>query len=218
MLQALDVAKYFMKSSPVSYQDTLDSNIKLQKMLFFAQLVSLSERQEPLFSDEIHAFEHGCVVESIRLRYRNNYKELQKESLDYHPSFSDSEYNVLNLTTGIFGSLSSKELSELNHALPCWCRSHERSECRPGYHEKNLSIIPTEELLAEVEKVKSVIDAYRTSRSDGLLEKVIQGVTFSYASDFEMTDEVIQELEEFAQDADDNAYSVYLDDGELVVY
>ena len=218
MLQAMDVAKYFMKEDPNSYQNTLDSNIKLQKMLFFAQLISLSEREEPLYSDSIRAFEHGCVVECVRLRYRDEFVELRKESLAFTPEFSESEYAVLGLAREIFGRLSAQELSDLNHSLSCWSKFHVRSESSTGYHDKDLAIIPTEELLAEVDRMRSVLEMYRAGVNDNMLERNINGVTFSYAPDFEMSDKIIQELEEFARVADEGAYGVYLDEGELVVY
>ena len=45
----------------------------------------------------------------------------------------------------------------------------------------------------------------------------INGVTFYYDG-FTLTDEVITQLEGFSLSAEDEAYSVYVDDGRLVIY
>jgi hypothetical protein len=47
--------------------------------------------------------------------------------------------------------------------------------------------------------------------------KSINGVMFYYDG-FILTDEIIDQLESFSLSADDDAYSVYLDDGRLVIY
>ena len=45
----------------------------------------------------------------------------------------------------------------------------------------------------------------------------INGVTFYYDG-FVLTDEMIEQLESFSLSADDDAYSVYVDNGRLVIY
>ena len=62
------------------------------------------------------------------------------------------------------------------------------------------------------------------SKETGICEKrkIINGVTFYYDDDddFELTDKMMDYLKNFAlsADADDDAYSVYMDDGKLVIY
>ena len=41
------------------------SNMKLQKMIFFAHAAFFKQNQKPLFSDPVVAWQHGPVVESI---------------------------------------------------------------------------------------------------------------------------------------------------------
>ena len=45
----------------------------------------------------------------------------------------------------------------------------------------------------------------------------INGITF-YIDSLLLTDDIMNRLTDFAQSADDKAYSVYLDDGKLVIY
>ena len=80
MSNVFDYAKYFMKQGLDTQRNTFDGNMKLQKLLVFANLISLAERGEPLFNDEILAFEQGCVIEEVRLKYKHSYSEFALEA------------------------------------------------------------------------------------------------------------------------------------------
>ena len=55
-------------------------------------------------------------------------------------------------------------------------------------------------------------------RSDNdVPKKIINNITFYYY-DLVLTDSILEELESFSMYADEEAYSVYLDDGKLVIY
>lgn len=49
-------------------------------------------------------------------------------------------------------------------------------------------------------------------------EKLINGITFYIANDIDISENIILYLTGFSKTADDDCYSVYLDNGELVVY
>ena len=59
MSNALDFAKVFLKRGLDTNRDTYDGNMKLQKLLFFSNLVSIAEKGKPLFTDPIYAFANG---------------------------------------------------------------------------------------------------------------------------------------------------------------
>ena len=46
------------------------TNLKLQKMLYFAQVYFLATMNRPLFSDRIEAWEYGPVVPCIYRQYK----------------------------------------------------------------------------------------------------------------------------------------------------
>ena len=62
MLKAIDAAKWFVNQNCDMPRNTFDGNMKLQKMLFFAQLIHLARTGELLFEDPILAFKQGSVV------------------------------------------------------------------------------------------------------------------------------------------------------------
>jgi len=67
MYDALTVARYiidrsFRKKDPVS-------NLRLQKLLYFVQLESYRENNNPMFSDDIVAWQFGPVVPDVYYEY-----------------------------------------------------------------------------------------------------------------------------------------------------
>ena len=65
---AKQVAQYFIrKSSLVEGEDNVQgiTNLKLQKLLFYAQAEHLQKRTQPLFEDQISAWKYGPVVSTV---------------------------------------------------------------------------------------------------------------------------------------------------------
>lgn len=218
MCTALDVAKVFIKKGLDTNRNKFDGNMKLQKLLFFANLISLSEKGKPLFEDSFNAFSNGCVIESIRLRYRNDCANLCADSSVFEPNFSQDEYDVVNLTVELFGDLSARELSEINHTFDFWNNAYKRSLQADGYKNKDSSLITLDEMLSEVKKMKYVIEQFKNTAYERMCEEVVNGIKFYYSTDFEMTDEVLEQLVEFSREAEDSSYSVYFEEGNLVIY
>lgn len=216
MTCAIDYAKFFMKLGLDNKHNTYDGNMKLQKLLFFANFISLTENNTPLFYEPICAFENGCVVENVRLQYRNDYSGLLATCQTFKPQFSTHEYEVLNITTEIFGKLSAQELSDLNHSFNFWKQAYTNSIQNNGYN-KDLAIITPDTMLQESDRLKDVISAYKENNAQRMYKKVIDGVTFYHNKDFTFTETINNTLKNFALAAEDLAYSIYIDNGSLVV-
>ena len=219
MNDALTYAKYFIKNGYNTKRNTLDGNMKLQKMLLFANLISIAELEKPLFNDEILAFRNGCVVESVRLRYQNDYNSLVADSMNFNPDFSQEEYDVLNLCVSIFGRLSARELSDINHAFDFWNEAYQVSIVGSNSWNKNLALVTTEKQMLEIQKMKDVIASFKKTENENKKIEIINGIEFIYSpSEISLTDEVLVELYKFSDTASDRSYSVYLDDGKLVIF
>jgi len=218
MSNAIDFAKIFLKRELDTNRNTYDGNMKLQKLLFFADFISIAENGKPLFPEPIRAFSNGCVIEEVRLRYKNDCANLCADSEAFEPSLSQDEYDVLNLTDEMFGSISARELSELNHSFSFWKKARDRSEQVDGYKDKDLSIVTVNEMLEESSKMKEIISRFKANKSERALKEIVNGVTFYYTSDIEMTDDVLEHLEAFSNEADDNAYNLYIEDGNLMIF
>lgn len=217
MRDVYDFAKYFIKNGADSIPNTYDGNMKLQKLLVLANFANIVENEEPLFADQVLAFRNGCVVEKVRLRYKNDYIAFKKDSDAFEPDFTQSEYAILNMILAVFGTATARELSDINHTFHFWKSAYERGTDASGFHDKAKSVVDMASDAEDIARMREIISAYRETSSDAMRSEIINGVTFFY-DNFELTDEIIDQLDAFSWLADDDMYTVYLDDGKLVVY
>ena len=218
MVDVLDCAKYFMKNA-TGLNNSFDGSMKLQKLLVFSNLVNMALNNKPLFKDRLYAFKNGCVVDSVRLKYKNDYLGLKKESESFKPNFSECELEALDITLNIFDKLSAKELSDLNHEFDFWKDSYVDGE--------NYCIVSNDNIKKELPIIKNIIDSYRNKNKK---TEVINGITFYYDpnnlnidANFIVDGEsysIMDELYDFTlNELDENCYSIYLDEfGELVIF
>ena len=219
MSGVFDFAKYFIKQNLDTSQNTFDGNMKLQKLLVFANLILLAERDMPLFDDEVLAFKHGCVIEKVRLRYKNDYPGFAADSRAFNPDFSQEEYDVLNLTVSLFGHLSARELSDLNHALPFWEETFLKSGDDTGLMDKKGAAVSPDMMRKDLDRFKIVLQAYRESQSENQAREVINDVVFFYTPNYPaLSDEIYEQLYKFSLSATEQAYSISVDDERLVIY
>lgn len=216
MRDVYDFAKFFIKNGADSMPNTYDGNMKLQKLLVFANFVNLVQFDELLFGEEVLAFTNGCVIEKVRLRYKNDYYGLKQDSDKFQPDFTENEYKVLKTVLDIFGNATARELSELNHTFNFWNDAYQKGINASGYHDKNKSVVNFMEQSDDIERMREVLAVHQQSVNDITASEVINGVTYYYDG-FVLTDEIINQLECFSLSAEDDVYSVYLDDGKLVI-
>lgn len=219
MSDVFDCAKYIIKYGTDTNRNTYDGNMKLQKLLAFANLINIAENGHVLFDEPIRAFINGCVVENVRLEYKYNYTAFLDESLAYIPTMSHEERDALNMTISIFGKLTARELSEINHSFQFWKNAYKQSIQPNGFKDKDDAIVSYNDMLKEGDRMKATIEAYKSTLKKNVLTETVNGIDFYYDPDvIKMTDEIMNEIELFSRDAEDTAYSVYIDGGNLVIY
>ncbi len=120
MARALDVAKLFLAWAN-EHGDVL-TNLKIQKLLYYAQAWYLVNYNQPLFSDAIEAWDFGPVVRTLYGRWKKHgaapipYKSNGKEEA----VFSDQEVEFLRDYFRIFSSLSATALVSMSHSEDPW--------------------------------------------------------------------------------------------------
>lgn len=123
MQTADNIARWFLSRNKVlslSGETDFISNLKLQKLLYYAQGMHLALYGEPLFNDSIVAWQYGPVVEDVYQTYRTNGSDGIKEFSQPEENFSDSEESVLQFTQKAFGQFSAWKLSEMTHEETPW--------------------------------------------------------------------------------------------------
>lgn len=120
MLSCYDVANFFLAQANEEIGDLI-SNLKLQKLTYYAQGFFLAINNEPLFPEEIEAWTHGPVVPELY----HHYKEHKSNAI---PSPTDLDFSVydqntqdfLNEIYSVFGQFSAWKLRNMTHDEPPW--------------------------------------------------------------------------------------------------
>ena len=95
MYKAIDIAYWFLAQNDMkqtennSGEDGYEglTNMKIQKLLYFAQGIYFTFKNEKLFSEKIYAWDHGPVVRQVY----NEFKEFGREYINYK---EDKKFNA----------------------------------------------------------------------------------------------------------------------------
>ena len=122
MITALDVSEYFLKGLSEPDEGDIISNLKLQKLLYYAQGIHLAKYDEPLFEDEIVHWLHGPVVISVYKEYKIHSTQALPipETVKNISKFSDKHKDSIRLTYNHFGRYSAWVLSQKTHQEDPW--------------------------------------------------------------------------------------------------
>lgn len=117
-IKAYEVALYFLyRARELGAGDTI-SNLKMQKLLYYAQGYFLALYKTPLFEDKIEAWKYGPVVKSIYDKF-SEYGKLAidfKELENYNGEVYTAEHlDFLPFIFNKYNSFSAWELSEKTH-------------------------------------------------------------------------------------------------------
>lgn len=119
MTRAKDVAKYYLWRG--AQDEDLLTNLKLQKLLYYAQGFYLAIHNKPLFSETIEAWTHGPVVPSIYHLYKENGSNVIEldGSIDFEQIDPETR-SILEDVYQVYGQFSAFALRNLTHDEPPW--------------------------------------------------------------------------------------------------
>lgn len=114
---AHDVARYFLHRQE---DDDPITNMKLQKLLYYANGVSLGLRSVPLFREQILAWEHGPVVYEVWSAYRDGNNPIPRPP-DFDPDVIDPDTReLLDSVYERWGVYTASGLRRLTHRERPW--------------------------------------------------------------------------------------------------
>ncbi len=119
-LTCYDVADYFLSKIDEEAGDAI-SNLKLQKLVYYAQGFSLALLHRPLFDAPIIAWQHGPVVVELYHKYKSygsNGIPAPKD-IDFS-KFSTEEKNLLDNVYDVYGQFSAWKLRNMTHEESPW--------------------------------------------------------------------------------------------------
>jgi len=124
-LTCFDVADFFLNRA-ANEEDggELISNLKLQKLAYYAQGFHLAMFNTPFFNEPIEAWTHGPVVPAL---YHDK-KQFGDNGIPCNPKFDASIFtskqrDLLNEIYQVFGQFSAWKLRELTHLESPWLRN-----------------------------------------------------------------------------------------------
>ena len=166
-VKPMDVAKWFMKQNIEGIDNSKAGNMKLQKLLFFSQMMYMAKNDgKTMFDEEFNAFENGMVFQDVLWKYQNDYSTLEKEAYSEINIPTDIE-EILIATKDIFGQCTPKELSDMTHELKAWKKYYKKSILSVGKYNSVKSKVPYKELEEDLYRMRKVLESYcRTSSFD----------------------------------------------------
>jgi uncharacterized phage-associated protein len=128
ILAAQDVAEFFVQQVDQESGDNI-TNLKLQKLLYYAQGFHLAMRHgDPLFSESISAWKHGPVVRSVYLRYKHLGWQPIGRSSDFDADrFLPEVQEILRAVYETYGQFTATKLESMTHEEPPWRKTRPQS-------------------------------------------------------------------------------------------
>ena len=123
MQTALNVARWFLQRNHLDYilEDAeYITNLKLQKLLYYAQGVYLGLYGKPLFDEEIEAWKHGPVVPEVYRCYKRFGPNGINEFTPPDCNFTPEELDVLEWVKANFGQYTAWKLRDMTHEEKPW--------------------------------------------------------------------------------------------------
>lgn len=123
MQTADNVAKWFLSRNQVRFMgsDTeYITNLKLQKLLYYAQGMHLGFYGEKIFDEPILAWAYGPVVKSVYDQYKGNESHGIFEFDFPVENFTDKEEDTLQFVNDSFGQFSAWKLVDMTHSETPW--------------------------------------------------------------------------------------------------
>jgi uncharacterized phage-associated protein len=118
---ASEIAHVFLRLSHPECGDLI-SNLKLQRLLYYAQGFHLALYDAPLFSDPIEAWNYGPVVPSVYREYNHHGSGALpvEHSTDIHQHITDEQLNLIQEVYEVYGQYSGLKLMHITHQEDPW--------------------------------------------------------------------------------------------------
>lgn len=145
MIEVIQAASYIYNRYREEFHDIIDE-MKLHKLLYFAQRESIIKIGEPLFTARFAAWKYGPVMVQIRDYYRNRTLNQTIDGEDLKRYQSVFDYVFAN-----YAKKTSWSLSMLSHGEVSWQRA--RHNAQP--EDKSTALMKIEDIREDAERIKA---------------------------------------------------------------
>lgn len=119
MYSALDISRYFLHLADPDCGEGI-TNLKLQKLCYYAQGFYLAINNKPLFSESIEAWQHGPVVPVLYHEYKKHGNmNIDPPEMDFN-IYPKEIRDFLSEVYDTYGQFSAWKLRDLTHNEIPW--------------------------------------------------------------------------------------------------
>lgn len=128
MANCHEVAAYFLAKQDADSGDLI-SNLKLQKLAYYAQGFCLAMHGRPLFPEPIQAWTHGPVVPDLYYAFSKYAGDAlpRPDGVDQN-AFSKEECDLMDEVYTVYGQFSAWKLRNMTHDEPPWKQAAKSAE------------------------------------------------------------------------------------------
>jgi len=120
------IAKFFLSLTDPEDNDV--SNLKLQKLCYYAQGLCTAMRGVPLFGDRIEAWDHGPVVPSLYHQYKQHGSQPIPVVTDFNrKELADVDRQALSDIYDYYAQFSAWRLRNMTHDEAPWADASKRA-------------------------------------------------------------------------------------------
>lgn len=129
-VSADDIAKYFLYRG--EKDEDLFTNLKLQKIVYYAQGIHLALFGNLIFKEDIEAWNYGPVIPELYSKY----KKFGSNGIPSNSTFDPQSLNAklrkfLDEIYTAFGQFSAYGLTNLTHTDSCWKKAFPNKIIKP---------------------------------------------------------------------------------------
>lgn len=121
--KAEDIAEWFLNKNrtQMNFEDSeYITNLKLQKLLYYAQGYFLAKKDIPLFDEDFLAWEHGPVIRKIYDKYKKNGASGIVYDKDFDLEIDVETEKILEEVHEEFGQYTAWKLRNMSHETEPW--------------------------------------------------------------------------------------------------
>jgi uncharacterized phage-associated protein len=144
--RAIDIAEFFIDFT--HKHGDLITNLKLQKLVYYAHAWYIALNKEKLFAEPIEAWVHGPVIPSVYRRFKQygwNPISFQPDDVNLTPEITDFLHEIMDA----YGGYTGYELEKMTHSETPW--KNARGNLAPD--EASNNIISNDDLISYYSKV-----------------------------------------------------------------
>ena len=143
MKDMMTVAAYIYGRYQSEFEEKIDE-MKLQKLMYFAQRESLIRTGEPLFEGDFYGWRFGPVLKELRAPYKEeSFAAVDAEAMGEDKATLDEVFKA-------YAPKDAWSLSRLSHGEICWKRSRKGS----APSESSDNMIPLDDIRLDAQRMK----------------------------------------------------------------